>query len=211
MRIPTLTLLVALLLGAAVRADEPVNAEFFEKKVRPILTGHCVSCHGPQKQKGGLRLDSKAGFTAGAQNGALVKSGDPDKSLLIRVIRYDGDIKMPQKGKLPDADIATLTTWVKGGAPWPDDIGGAVGPGSRFDLHARAKAHWSFQPVERPAVPDIRSSKSPIRNEIDRFLLAKLHPLGLEFAPPAGKRVYCAGSISISSACRRRPRRSRPS
>src|SRR4029077_19779644 len=127
----------------------PVNAEFFEKKVRPILVANCVSCHGPQKQKGGLRLDAKTGFAKGAQNGALVKPGDLDKSLLIQVIRYDGDIKMPQRGKLSDEDIATLTAWVKGGAPWPDDAGAMTGPGSKFDLHARARAQWSFQPIRR--------------------------------------------------------------
>src|SRR5690349_12061745 len=136
MRISTLAAVVLLVSPAAVRADEPVNAEFFERKVRPILAAHCVSCHGPQKQKAGLRLDSKAGFTKGGDTGALVKPGDPDASLLVRVIRYDGDIKMPQKGKLADADIATLTAWVKGGAPWPDDAAGGTGTAEKFDLHA---------------------------------------------------------------------------
>jgi hypothetical protein len=189
MRISTVSLVLLFTAGSAIRAEEPVNAEFFEKKVRPILASHCVSCHGPQKQKGGLRLDSKAGFTAGAQNGALVKPAEPDQSLLIRVIRYDGDIKMPQKGKLPDADIATLTVWVKGGAPWPDDAGSAATTKGGFDLHARAKAHWSFQPVRRPEVPETRNTKHKTRNTIDRFLLAKLQAAGLEFAPPADKRA----------------------
>lgn len=117
MRISTLTAIASFILSSAVRADEPVNAEFFEKQVRPILVAHCVSCHGPKKEKGELRLDAKAGFTKGGQNGPLVKPGDPNESRLIQVIRYDGDIKMPQKGKLADADIAILTAWVKGGAP----------------------------------------------------------------------------------------------
>jgi mono/diheme cytochrome c family protein len=183
MRISTLAAVV-LLASPAARADEPVNDEFFERKVRPILAANCVSCHGPQKQKAGLRLDSKAGFSKGGDTGSLVKPGDPDKSLLVRVVRYDGDIKMPQKGKLPDADIATLTAWVKGGAPWPDDAAGGAAAGDKFDLHARAKAHWSFQPIRRPAVPEGREP-----NPIDRFLLAKLHAAGLTFAPPADKRV----------------------
>ena len=176
------TLFALLLLPAAVRAAEPVDNEYFERKVRPILVANCVSCHGPKKQKGELRLDARAGFVAGGQTGALVKAGEPDKSLIIQVVRYDGDIKMPQKGKLPDAEIETLTEWVKGGAPWPEDGATAKKTGDTFDLHARAKAHWSFQPVKRPAPPDAR-------NPIDGFLLAKLRGKGLAFAPPAEKRV----------------------
>ncbi len=178
-----------LLLAGYSPADEPVNNEFFEKKVRPILIANCVECHGPKKDKGGLRLDSKAGFTKGGDTGAVVKAGEPDKSLLVQVIRYDGDIKMPAKGKMSDADIATLTAWVKGGAPWPEDV--AVGPkkGEAFDLHARAKAHWSFQPITRPKVPELRNPMAENRNPIDSFLLAKLNDNGLSFAPPAEKRT----------------------
>jgi len=189
MRLTLHSLVAFIVSGGLARADEPVNVEFFEKKVRPILAAHCVSCHGAAKQKGGLRLDSKAGFTAGAQNGVLLKPGNPDSSLLIQVVRYDGDIKMPQKGKLPDADIATLTAWVKGGAPWPDDAAVKPKSGPVFDLHGRAKAHWSFQPVRVPPVPDIHDSKSAIRNPIDAFLLSRLRGVGLEFAPAAEKRV----------------------
>jgi len=85
---------------------------------------------------------------------------------------------------LPDAEIAILKEWVKGGAPWPDDGAIAKGPNDKFDLHARAKAHWSFQPIKRPAVPPKGNS-----NPIDAFLLAKLEASGLSFAPPAEKRV----------------------
>src|SRR5262245_19907817 len=105
MRISTLAVLIVFTAPPAVRANEPVNAEFFEKKVRPILVANCVVCHGKEKQKGGLRLDSKAGFVAGGETEPLVKPSDPDRSLLVKAIRYDGDIKMPKKGKMSDADI----------------------------------------------------------------------------------------------------------
>ncbi|MCE9568061.1 MAG: PSD1 and planctomycete cytochrome C domain-containing protein [Planctomycetes bacterium] len=189
MRISAFALLLLVSFANAATADEPVNNEFFEKNVRPILVANCVECHGPKKDKGGLRLDSKAGFTKGGDTGALVKAGEPDKSLIVQVIRYDGDIKMPAKGKMADADIATITAWVKGGAPWPDDM--AIGPknGEAFDLHARAKTHWSFQPITRPKVPEVRNPRSPIRNPIDAFLLAKLSDNGLSFAPQADKRT----------------------
>ncbi|MDY3551736.1 PSD1 and planctomycete cytochrome C domain-containing protein [Gemmata sp. JC717] len=185
----TAALVAAALLAPVARAAEPVDNEFFEKKVRPVLVAHCISCHDAKKQKGGLRLDTKGEFAKGGDNGAAVKPGDPAKSLLIEAVAYGGDIKMPPKGKLSDADIATLTAWVKGGAPWPADGGNAQGPTEKFDPHARAKAQWSFRPIQRPPVPDIQGSKAEVRNDIDRFLLARLQKEGLSFAPPAEKRA----------------------
>jgi len=189
MRKLAIPFLLLALFASTASADEPVNHEFFEKKVRPILVANCVSCHGAKKDKGGLRLDSKAGFTKGGDTGAVVKAGDLDKSLLVQVVRYGDDIKMPPKGKLSDADIAILTTWVKGGAPWPDDAAVGAKTVEVFDLHARAKAQWSFQPIARPKVPEVRNPQSQIRNPIDAFLLAKLGDAGLTFAPPAEKRT----------------------
>jgi mono/diheme cytochrome c family protein len=178
---------VLLLSPAGGRAAEPIDDDYFEKKVRPILVANCVSCHGAQKQKGELRLDAKAAFARGGESGPAVAPGDPAKSRLVQAVRYDDDTKMPPKGKLADADIAVLTEWVKGGAPWPDDGTVAKGADKTFDLRARARAHWSFQPIRRPAVPDVRTPKADARNEIDRFLLAKLDGAGLTFAPPADR------------------------
>jgi cytochrome c553 len=190
MRTSIVCLAASVALASPVRADPPVDAEFFEKKVRPLLVANCTTCHGAEKQKGGLRLDSRAALLKGGDTGPALKPGDPANSLLVQLVRYDGDIKMPPKGKLADDDIATLTAWVKGGAPWPDTgAGPASGPGGTVVLHARAKAHWSFQPVKRPAVPEITNHKSQITNPVDAFLLAKLQAAGLTFAPPADKRV----------------------
>jgi cytochrome c553 len=189
MRLTTLSLAALLVVLSATGGAEPVDNEYFEKKVRPILAANCVSCHGEKKQKGDLRLDGKAGFVKGGENGPAVVAGDPAKSRIIKVVRYDDDIKMPPKGKLSDADIATLTEWVKGGAPWPDDGVIGKGPGKTFDPHERAAKHWSFQPIKRPAVPVIDNPKLDIRNDIDRFLFPKLDKDGLTFAPPADKRA----------------------
>jgi mono/diheme cytochrome c family protein len=185
------TSLFAVLLFAAAPASgaEPIGNDYFEKKVRPILAANCVNCHGAKKQKGGLRLDARAAFARGGDNGPALVAGKPEKSRLIEAVLYAGEIKMPPKGKLSDAEIATLTAWVKGGAPWPDDGPIAKTPAAAFDLHARAKAHWSFQPIRRPAVPEIPNHKLPIANELDAFLLARLGAAGLTFAPPAEKRV----------------------
>ncbi|MBN9121404.1 MAG: PSD1 domain-containing protein [Planctomycetes bacterium] len=189
MRFVLLATVAPFVLAAPARAAEPVDNDYFEKRVRPVLVQHCVSCHGEKKQKGELRLDAKAGFVKGGESGPAVVPGKPDESRLVKAVRYDDDTKMPPKGKLADAEIAVLTEWVKGGAPWPDDGAVGKGPEKTFDLHARARAHWSFQPIRRPAVPEIADRRSPITNDIDRFLLAKLGAAGLTFAPPADRRT----------------------
>ena len=157
----------------------PVNDEYFEAKVRPILVARCLGCHGPTKTKGGLRLDSKKGATTGGDTGPAIVAGDVEKSLLAKAVRYDGDVRMPPKGKLPDAEIATLTAWVAGGAPWPD-AGVAVQTGAKaFDVKAIAAGHWSFQPIR---------SSSP-QASIDSFVLTKLEAAGLKPAAEADKRT----------------------
>src|SRR5205823_3956436 len=115
-------ILIVLALGIAVRAEDPQAAEFFEKKVRPILANNCLECHGADaaKIKGKFRLTSRAEMLKGGESGPEVVPGDPDKSRLIAAIRYkNDDLKMPPKGKLANADIALLESWVKNGAIWP--------------------------------------------------------------------------------------------
>src|SRR5262245_14033300 len=86
--------------------------------------GHCWrsgagKCHGPDKPKGGLRLDSAEGVARGGNTGAAINPGKPDVSLLIQAVRQTGDLKMPPKEKLTDREIADLVAWVRAGAPWP--------------------------------------------------------------------------------------------
>src|SRR5262245_22989423 len=109
--------------GKAVGGAPDVAAiEFFEKKVRPILAEHCFGCHSAQAKKlrGGLRLDSRAGLLTGGDTGPVLLPGQPEKSRLIEAVRYiNVDLRMPPRGKLPDAAVADLVAWVKMGAPWP--------------------------------------------------------------------------------------------
>ncbi len=97
---------------------DPANVEFFEKKVRPILAARCQGCHGPDKQKGGLRLDARATVLKGGTTGPAVIPGNPKESLLVDAINYGETYQMPPKSKLPPQEIATLTEWVQRGAPW---------------------------------------------------------------------------------------------
>src|SRR5688572_8465371 len=115
------SLLVALR-APVVRAQSPADLEFFEQRIRPALVEHCQKCHGPEKQKGHLRLDSRANVIKGGDSGAALIPGEPAKSLMLKAIGYgDPELRMPPRGKLPDSVIADLTKWIQLGAPWPDD------------------------------------------------------------------------------------------
>ncbi len=118
---------VALLLGIGFHlpalADEPTpdDLQFFEAKVRPLLVERCYQCHSADAKRirGNLLLDTKDGWTEGGDNGPTIVPGDPENSLLVQVVRYDDIIQMPPKGKLPDAEIAILTEWVRRARPTP--------------------------------------------------------------------------------------------
>src|SRR3954449_1771415 len=99
---------IGFMLGRAsiVRADE--GSDFFEKKIRPVMVERCYECHSAtaKKVKGKFKLDTREDFEKGGDTGPAVVPGDPEKSLLIKAIRYkDEDLAMPPKMKLPDEQI----------------------------------------------------------------------------------------------------------
>jgi hypothetical protein len=158
------------------------EAELFEKRVRPVLVEQCVGCHGPKKQRGGLRLDSREALLRGGDNGPVVKPGDPDNSPLIQAVRRNDELKMPPKTPLKPDAVAALAEWVKRGAVWP-----AERSAGRDDAEAW-KRHWAFQPVRDPALPVVRR-QDWVRTSIDRFILAKLEERGLTPSAPADRRT----------------------
>src|SRR5476651_1017182 len=104
-------LLLVGLLGWAGDADV--------ERVRVILETRCLSCHGPEKQKGGLRLDSREALLKGGESGPAAVSGDPEHSLILQAVRHSaGDLKMPPKEKLLPDQIEILSQWVKSGLGW---------------------------------------------------------------------------------------------
>jgi len=116
--------------GSALRCvkaqDNPSSPAYYTDKVRPIFVASCGKCHLDMNHKGGLSLATKASTLKGGRDGHDVVPGDPANSLLVKLIRHEGppdDPKpMPQKAdKLSDADIATITAWIKAGAAMPDD------------------------------------------------------------------------------------------
>ncbi|MSU35568.1 MAG: DUF1553 domain-containing protein [Pedosphaera sp.] len=162
---------VCVLVGArAPGSAEPGGVDFFEKHVRPVLVERCYDCHGEKKHKGGLQLDSAAAVLKGGHSGAVLALGQPERSLLIKAISWsDPDLQMPPKNKLPDAEIAALTEWVKMGAPDPrTNFQSKIS-----NLKPSATNHWAYQPLKNPAPPVLNHSSWP-RNNIDRFILVKL-------------------------------------
>jgi cytochrome c553 len=164
--------------------------DHFEKKVRPLILAKCINCHGPEKNKGGLRLDA-AGIAKGGESGKVLVPGKPDESLLIQAVRQTGDLKMPPKGKLKDQEIADLAAWVKAGAAWPNAPTIAPIPvleQSRASFTSVQKAFWAFQPVKPTTLPSVRN-QAWVKSPLDRFILARLEAAGIAPAPQADKRT----------------------
>lgn len=114
-------LTISALVGSELSADD--GAFVHVADVQPLLEAKCVSCHGPEKQEGNLRLDSLAAAEKGGDRGAAIVPGNPMKSLLVTAISFhDPDLQMPPKQKLSDHEIALLTDWIKARAAWPEPV-----------------------------------------------------------------------------------------
>ncbi len=189
-RVPWLVLLLTLLSGTSLRATEPTSPqalEFFEKEVRPLLAERCLTCHGEEKAKGGLKLISRAAVLEGGDHGPAATPGKPETSLLLKAVRHDGKLKMPPKEKLKDREVAILTRWVQLGLPWPEKSN-ALRAGKPFQITEEQRQFWAFQPVRPVQPPPVRDA-GWCRTELDRFVLAALEARGLRPAPPADRRT----------------------
>jgi hypothetical protein len=166
--------------AAAARAQGNDAETFFELKIRPVLADTCFKCHGGKKVSQGLRVDSRQALLRGGDSGPAILPGDPAKSLLIQALRHSHEtIKMPPGKKLPDQVVGDFVTWIRHGAPWPQQ----VAPRSPA---FQAQQHWAFtpiRPVDPPADPGEWSA-----NPIDRFLLSKSQEQGLRPVGPADRR-----------------------
>jgi hypothetical protein len=171
-------------------ADEPnakasaADVDFFEKQIRPLLIEKCQTCHGEIKQWAGLRLDSRAAMIVGGDSGPAIVPGDGEKGeLLDRVRSLDPDSRMPpdEAGEpLSQNQIDDLARWIATGAVWP-----AEEPVTKpkEDLW---REHWAFQPL-RSGAPPVIADETRIRNEVDRFVIAKLQEAGLPSSDEANR------------------------
>jgi hypothetical protein len=180
---PSLLLALGTLLMSGRASAQTPELDFFAKSVRPILEEHCFDCHGPEKQKNGLRFDTTLGILKGGESGEpLFLAGHSAKSYLLkRVTSTNPKDMMPPKGeRLEEAKVQVLRQWIEAGAHLP----GAREAANELRIKTD---HWSFQPVKRPEVPP--PDKGFGNNPIDGFVLAKLRQEGLEPSSRADPRT----------------------
>ena len=182
---PRSVLVLTLMIAAAqarggVLASGPARPVDFERDIRPLLVQHCQTCHGPSKQKGGLRLDLKAAAFQGGDSGPVIVKGNAAESLIVQLASgQEEDRVMPPKGPRLTADeLGTLRAWIDQGASW-------TGPAGEDDGHD----WWSLRPLDRPAVPGLGPAAGGARNPIDAFVRAKLREKGLTPSPEADRRT----------------------
>jgi hypothetical protein len=151
----------------------------FAEDIAPLLKNRCVKCHGPALREGGLSLSTAAGVRLGGRSGPPIAPHDTAASLLWQRVSSG---EMPPEDPLPPAEQSLLQRWIAAGAPGLAPSG-RTGPltADRVDTD-----HWSFRPLVRPALPDVRDA-SRVRTPIDRFIQSALEREGLgigESAPP---------------------------
>jgi hypothetical protein len=177
-------------LWSASGADHPPDSlEFFEKRIRPVLSEQCYRCHSEkaEKLKGGLHLDSREDLLKGGDTGPAIVPGDVENSLLITTVRWkDKDLAMPPKKPLPPDQLADLEAWVKAGAPWPKNDGPKSAKKESFNIQKRKVEHWCWASPSAHSVPTVNAAQWR-QSPIDPFILSKLQAQGLKPANEADR------------------------
>ena len=177
------------LVGLALPLAASPEQEQFEKKIRPLLLGKCIECHGQDQQAGGLRLDSKEGWLTGGATGPAVQASDAEGSLLLQVLSDDSHKAIA----LSKNEIHELKLWIQAGAFDP-----RVNTNNWQNLPNadRAKGHWSFKAVQK-STPATLTESDWARSTIDQFIVAAQKEAGLNPVADASKeqlvrRIYFA-------------------
>jgi len=128
-------------------ADDTRRLDFFESRIRPVLSKHCYRCHSveAEKSKGGLLLDSRTGWQVGGDSGPAIIPLKPEESLIIQAISHGGETsEMPPDGRLPEKVVEDFKTWIADGAVDPRQ-GQQPTTSESLDVEA-GRQFWSFQP-----------------------------------------------------------------
>ncbi len=161
------TLLVTLVAVPSVHGEEPLQ---YNRDIRPILAENCFACHGADSaaRKADLRLDRREDAI---DMGAITPNDAVASELVARIFTDDDELLMPPpvtKKSLSVEQKETLRRWIEQGAEY--------------------QAHWSFIPPQVPERPTV-SNEGWVRNDIDRFVLARLEQEGITAAPEADART----------------------
>lgn len=177
--------IAALLTGISATAETappPYALAHFENNVAPVLQERCLSCHGADQRKGGLRLHLREAVDAGGASGApTLAAGNPDASELFRrIASTNPDERMPPKGAPLNAEqVEAIRQWIADGAVWDDAVmARPFRPG---------QSHWAFKPPRQVEPPEDSSGWS--RNPIDQFLLSRMREAGLSPSPEAHRHT----------------------
>jgi hypothetical protein len=166
--------------------------EFFEERIRPALIQNCYECHSAKakKLKAELFLDRKAGWEQGGESGPVIVPDNPEKSLLLKAIRYkDNDLRMPPEKKLSKEVVADFEKWIAMGAPDPRDVPleeVAESSVPKAKSLEEGRKFWAFHPLAFPQTPNVTDEKW-VKDELDRFVLTRLEKKNLKPAPLADK------------------------
>ena len=176
--------------GDALDLPEPVQrtVKYFGD-IHPLLAEHCVSCHGPEKQKGGLRLDSREMALAGGESygPAIVPGKSAESPLLLFMAHLEPGMEMPPKedDKLAAEALALVRAWIDQGAEWPATAGPKTNGGSTLGnqemFFQKAATHWSFQPVTKADAASLVHGAATI----DRLVDSTRQEKGLPGSPRA--------------------------
>ncbi|MEX2169200.1 MAG: PSD1 and planctomycete cytochrome C domain-containing protein [Pirellulales bacterium] len=161
-------------------AKRPVD---FARDIQPLFADRCYSCHGPDEQESGLRLDDPAHALEGGDLGPAYVPGDSAASPLVEYISGTNEhIVMPpedaDQARLTAQEVGLIRAWIDQGARWP---AGAESSSTAI-TKAPAEEHWAFQRPVRSEPPAVKATEWP-RNPIDSFVLARMEEAGLAPAP----------------------------
>jgi hypothetical protein len=167
----------------ATASRDPAAARAFDEQVAPILARHCLECHGVTIHKGGLSLATEDTAYKGGESGPVVEPGEPASSPLWEHV----DSGAMPKGRPPlsAGEKARLKKWIEDGAKWGTP---EIDPYTVTTDRRAGYDWWSLQPIRRVAAPPVTRADWP-RNDVDRFILARLEARGLKPAPEADRRT----------------------
>ncbi|MFT3880473.1 MAG: DUF1549 domain-containing protein [Gemmatales bacterium] len=160
--------------------DDKKPAIDFTQQIAPLFQKHCYQCHGPEKQKNGLRLDQREAALKGGDLGQAIVPGQSSKSPLYRYVAgLEPDSIMPPKGpRLTKEEVALLRSWIDEGAKWPESTSS-----SKEDW-------WSFKPLASQPAPTLsEAGKKWARTPVDAFIWDALQKKQLQPSPEANRRT----------------------
>jgi hypothetical protein len=180
---PRTPLFVAL--SAFAVSVSPAAVDYM-RDVKPLLTQHCVRCHGANKQEASLRVDTVAHLDEGGDSGPVLLRRNTERSILMQVLEggHEDIPRMPyKKPPLSAAEIALFKAWIDDGAPAPANEEPGV------------FAHWAYHAPKHAPAPAVKRADWP-RNAIDHFVLARLEQDNIAPAPEAD-RVTLIRRVSL--------------